>query len=343
MKIITQNTQLQILFISLLFFTTTVFAQVGIGLTAPLNAQFTVNQDAIFNESGGAFNFRVETDNNPNMLFINGTSNRIGINTATPASQLQFISTGVTGWITQWDNTTNNGGLGRFQHTLATNGSRVLMGSTNYNGTASQASSVIGLALNANTINPNPGNNPPGAIGVEGFNNNEDGIGVYGGIAFNGNYNGYAGYFNANVYLGGGLFGPSDKRLKRDINDFTALDKISRINPVTYYYDTQKFPGISEDNKLAYGFIAQEIEEIIPEMVKDSDIILNSNSVKSINLLDTRETAKFKTVNYLTMIPILTQGIKEQQQIIESQNDKIKSLEKKLADLEAKVNSLLEN
>ena len=97
MKIITQNTQLQILFISLLFFTTTVFAQVGIGLTAPLNAQFTVNQDAIFNESGGAFNFRVETDNNPNMLFINGTSNRIGINTATPASQLQFISTGVTG------------------------------------------------------------------------------------------------------------------------------------------------------------------------------------------------------------------------------------------------------
>lgn len=44
MKIITQNTQLQILFISLLFFTTTVFAQVGIGTNNPNpNALLDIN------------------------------------------------------------------------------------------------------------------------------------------------------------------------------------------------------------------------------------------------------------------------------------------------------------
>ena len=47
------------------------------------------------------------------------------------------------------------------------------------------------------------------------------------------------------------------------------------------------------------------------------------------------EEDTFKVLNYTTMIPILTQAIKEQQTIIESQNtrlDELEQLVKKLLD-----------
>jgi uncharacterized protein (TIGR02145 family) len=58
---------------------------VGVGTTTP-GAKLDVDGDAIFNESGAAKNFRVESDANTHMLFIDGTNNEIGINTSTPAS-----------------------------------------------------------------------------------------------------------------------------------------------------------------------------------------------------------------------------------------------------------------
>ena len=62
---------------------------VGVGTTNP-GAKLDVDGDAIFNESGAAKNFRVESDANTHMLFIDGTNNEIGINTSTPASTLDI-------------------------------------------------------------------------------------------------------------------------------------------------------------------------------------------------------------------------------------------------------------
>jgi uncharacterized protein (TIGR02145 family) len=62
---------------------------VGVGTTTP-GAKLDVDGDAIFNESGAAKNFRVESDANTHMLFIDGTNNEIGINTSSPASTLDI-------------------------------------------------------------------------------------------------------------------------------------------------------------------------------------------------------------------------------------------------------------
>jgi uncharacterized protein (TIGR02145 family) len=62
---------------------------VGVGTTTP-GAKLDVDGDAIFNESGAAKNFRVESDANTHMLFIDGTNNEIGINTSTPASTIDI-------------------------------------------------------------------------------------------------------------------------------------------------------------------------------------------------------------------------------------------------------------
>ncbi|MBT8278908.1 MAG: tail fiber domain-containing protein [Bacteroidia bacterium] len=341
MRKITKSLQLQIFTFCLLFFTSILIAQVGVGIgTTNPSAQLTVTEDATFNESEGAHDFRVATDNRTNMFFIDGTNNRLGINTNTPAGQFQFVSDGFTGWVAQWDNNSAGGGLARFQHSNATNGSRVLMGTTNYSGNTNQTQGVIGLALNGTG----------GALatsGVEGHNNNEDGIGVYGSLTLTPPpaYAGFAGYFNADVYVGGTIFTASDQKLKRDIQPMSnILEKINAINPVTYYFDTDKYPGALPENQLTYGYIAQEIEAIIPEMVKDKFILLNStNTRKSDDMSsETMEKVDIKMVNYMGMIPILTQAIKEQQVLIENQNDEISALKERLSNLESKVVKLLD-
>src|SRR5690554_3751291 len=297
------------------------------------------------NANATVANFLGTTNNIPLNIRTNNveririlSNGRIGINTTAPGSQFHFIAMNATGWITQWDNTTNDGGLARFQHSSATNGSRVVMGTTNYSGSVYQAAGVMGLSLN----NTDTGTN---GIKVIGAANNESSNAVEGLLAFTGTYAGYAGYFNADVYSAGNYYTGSDKRLKRDIEPLNnVLGLISQITPVSYYYDTEKYPEIGfDENRLSYGFIAQDLEQVIPEMVKDKSMVLNANTQKKPDFIKERKTEEFKVVNYTLMVPILTQAIKEQQVIIEAQNDRISYLEEKMALLENKINVLMEN
>lgn len=46
----------------------------------------------VINESGAAADFRVESDGDANMLFVDGTSNRIGFGTNTPAAKFEIVT-----------------------------------------------------------------------------------------------------------------------------------------------------------------------------------------------------------------------------------------------------------
>ena len=61
---------------------------VGIGTTSP-TATLDVDGSAIFNESGAAKDFRIESDDSTHMFYLDGTNNEIGIGTSTPASGLE--------------------------------------------------------------------------------------------------------------------------------------------------------------------------------------------------------------------------------------------------------------
>jgi len=83
-------------------------------------------------------------------------------------------------------------------------------------------------------------------------------------------------YFNASVFCCYGPVNLSDRRIKRDIveiNDETALNMILQVQPTTYYYrDETRNRG----NGKVYGFIAQQIKEVIPDAVHTTkDIIAN--------------------------------------------------------------------
>jgi hypothetical protein len=103
----------------------------------------------------------------------------------------------------------------------------------------------------------------------------------------------------------------SDIRLKEDIKPLgNILNKLSKIESIIYKpkRDTisNHFSGFEEiENKETFGFIAQDFEKLFPELV------LSPNSEN-----------RYYSVNYIGMIPVLVEAIKEQQQIIENLGQK---------------------
>ena len=81
--------------------------------------------------------------------------------------------------------------------------------------------------------------------------------------------------------------GLSDERLKKNIVDLKNISKdLSKLKTVSFEWKL--------NNETNIGFIAQDVEKIFPPLVKT-----NKDG--------------FKTVKYMSFIPILVQGYKEQQ------------------------------
>ena len=116
------------------------------------------------------------------------------------------------------------------------------------------------------------------------------------------------------------MTGSSDRRLKTNITPLEkSIDKIMKLNGVTFNWDKTVRP--SAPTTLQYGFIAQEIEKVIPELVsEDSD--------------------GYKTVNYIGVIPVLTQAMQEQQKEIEQLKDENKKLNETIEALLKRVEAL---
>jgi hypothetical protein len=110
----------------------------------------------------------------------------------------------------------------------------------------------------------------------------------------------------------------SDIRLKKNILPLNkALSVIQKLNPVSY----QKKQTIESDNYSINenGFIAQELQKVLPMLVHEST-----------------DKEKLLSVNYTAIIPILTKGIQEQQAQIEELKKEMKVLKKLLLDLNKK-------
>ncbi len=152
--------------------------------------------------------------------------------------------------------------------------------------------------------------------------------GIYGDIfpTYWSTPNCYAGYFNGNVIANGtstatSFITSSDKKLKKDIVPLSeGLNIISKLKPSTYTFRTDEYKFMNLPKEKQYGFIAQELEEVLPEAVKE---VTMSD--------DKKEKFTYKGVNYIELIPVLTKAIQEQQVQIEAQQKEIESLKATMA------------
>ena len=104
----------------------------------------------------------------------------------------------------------------------------------------------------------------------------------------------------------------SDRRFKKNISTVSgALQKLSKLNPVNYDWRQDEFEHKGFGDKKQWGFIAQEIKEIFPELVGKDD-------------------EDFLTLNYQGFVPLLTKAVQEQQEEIDSQQKEIDALKSQL-------------
>ena len=110
----------------------------------------------------------------------------------------------------------------------------------------------------------------------------------------------------------------SDERLKKNVTTLTgALEKVEQLRPVTFEW---KDPSKQANMDGRYmGFIAQEVEKVIPEWVKPS-------------------SDGYKWLEKVGVEALLVQAIKEQQKEIEELKAMVKSLAKQI---QAKENTSL--
>jgi hypothetical protein len=107
--------------------------------------------------------------------------------------------------------------------------------------------------------------------------------------------NKYPLYINSDLYVTGSIFNTSDLLLKENIinlSETTTTTDLFNLNPVKYSFKSDI------NKKQHYGFIAQDVEKIFPELVKDSVL-------------------GYKTVNYIELIPMIISKMKSMQNEID--------------------------
>ncbi|MCY7409425.1 MAG: tail fiber domain-containing protein, partial [Chitinophagales bacterium] len=147
----------------------------------------------------------------------------------------------------------------------------------------------------------------------------------------------YAGYFVGDAKVTGDLFvvgtpyniggtgswNTSDAILKQNIEAIEgtkAIDWINQLKPSSYYFDTLQFPEFRFPKEQQFGFIAQDIEPIFPNMVRKLAI---------------SDSLTVEVVNYQEFIAILAAGLKQEL------SDKV-ALQAQVNDLQIQLDALQE-
>ncbi len=140
----------------------------------------------------------------------------------------------------------------------------------------------------------------------------------------------YAGYFNGDVYITGLMstntltVRSSDQKFKDRIvllNASEAYDRINLLKPSTYYLRQQEITSADSSSvrylydpdsevftKRKYGFVAQELKEVFPDLVY---------TLQDGNL----------GIDYIGLIPVMIQAIQEQRKELEALRKRIEMLE----------------
>jgi hypothetical protein len=104
----------------------------------------------------------------------------------------------------------------------------------------------------------------------------------------------------------------SDSRIKKNIvNSTYGLATVLKLRPVEYILTSNDLKQV--------GFIAQEVQKLVPEVVTGKEGDLSKGEILGIT--------------YSNLVPVLTKAIQEQQKQIEDQNSKIAAQQKQIEEL----------
>lgn len=109
----------------------------------------------------------------------------------------------------------------------------------------------------------------------------------------------------------------SDENAKKNVEPLqNSLSKVLDLNGVSFDWREDVVPIKAEKETRQIGLIAQEVEKIVPEVVTDEIV----------------EGQTLKSIRYENLVAILIEGMKEQQEQINSLKETVQELSTKLAE-----------
>ena len=128
------------------------------------------------------------------------------------------------------------------------------------------------------------------------------------------------GLTGSTINIKGAAYTTSDRRLKDDVTDLDdATASIERLRGVRYSW-VKEAPGADGTKRRFLGFLAQEVEDVLPELVST-------------------DAAGTKSVNYVGVVPVLVEALKEERAARQALADRLDAVEARLAALDTIIES----
>jgi hypothetical protein len=168
--------------------------------------------------------------------------------------------------------------------------------------------------------------------GIGGYFYSANSYGLWAATGRTDNY--YAAVFDGNTYCYNSYL-TSDKSLKQNVEEFNdALGIINKLKPKNYEFRHDgKFAALNLPTGNHYGLIAQELEEVLPNLVKEAPMPVTKlgsrtqaedptapEGERKVSTPEKKEIEEaiqgtdninIKAVNYTELIPILVKGMQE--------------------------------
>lgn len=121
----------------------------------------------------------------------------------------------------------------------------------------------------------------------------------------------------------------TDTDLKKNIQPISEpLKTIRQLEPKAFEYNTSKYDHLKLPSGVQYGFIAEDVEKIVPGAVTYSKV----SYMRGKNLF---RSASVPSVNMDRLVPVLIASVREQQVAIEQLKAEIADLKKQLGTAKA--------
>ena len=298
------------------------------------------SSEAVFNEAGANLDFRVESDGDTHMLFVDADENAIGIGDTAPrdgswgnstdtrqlsieANAFSVLHLKATDTITRWAIGAGGGklysayddlnGLHHLTHTASESVVNDGGGNLDFRIESDSEANQFYIDGQHGFVSIGKSTSAAGTNGLHIGSNGESA--VISSTGSNNTWHSYSTSTNSYNFIVGAngtisyvsLNSLSDEREKTNIVDLPlGLETIKELRP-------RQFDWISDDqDNNVYGFIAQEVEQVLPSVV--------GNYMKD-------EDTERKSIKHIQLISILTKAMQEQQTIIERLEARITALE----------------
>jgi len=134
-------------------------------------------------------------------------------------------------------------------------------------------------------------------------------------------------FANKDIVIYGGFkaiasYSSSDKRWKKNIKPLeSSLDKISNLKGVSYEWKTDEYPDVGMTEGKQIGLIAQEVEEVLPELVSE-------------------DKDGYKAVSYTKLTAVLVEAVKELKIQNQAQKETLKKQQAEIQELRLMIEAL---